>query len=70
MSCKRHGSDPVHSEEAAGQVQQRLEWNDFFLQEIMEKARSSMKPLTGEWVGKAEGDFGFCRKCWCVDDLG
>jgi predicted nucleotidyltransferase len=39
------------------QVQQRLAWNDFFSRRFSKKEKSFMKPLTHEWVEKAEGDF-------------
>ena len=38
-------------------LQQRIDWEDWFVREITEKGKCCMKPLTQEWVDKAEGDW-------------
>ena len=38
-------------------IQDRLEMGDLFVKTILEKVKCSMKPLTLEWIEKADGDF-------------
>lgn len=42
-------------------VEERIRMGDFFMQEITEQERFFMKPITREWVNKAEEDWEAAR---------
>jgi len=52
------------------QIQQRLDMGNFLFKTLLTKVASSMRPITQEWINKAEGDFALTpgdRICYSGD---